>query len=408
MYVDPSRRQTFIELIQNQGGAVQGFESQVYRKDGSTIWISENARALYDEQGNLAGFEGTVEDITHRKRDREMIEYMAYYDILTELPNRMLFNDRVTMSLAQAARNSDELVAVVFLDLDRFKLINDSLGHSIGDRLLQNVAQLLRTVLRTGDTVSRWGGDEFTLLLPHLHRLEELEGLLERLIATMASGFECDGQLLHVTCSLGVAIYPWDGHDGATLLKNADAALYRAKELGRNTYQFYAPAMNAHASARLALENDLRLALSRGELEVYFQPQVEIATGKIVGAETLLRWHHHEHGLMSPTEFIPLAEETGLIIPIGEWVLERSCAYAALWQQQGLPEFRIAVNLSPKQFQQPDLVARIEAVLQTTQLSAQTLELEITESTAMQDIERTRSILDALGHLGIAIAIDDF
>lgn len=585
LYVDTSRREDFIRLVQEQD-AVWGFESQIYRKDSSIIWISENARTIRDLNGQLLGFEGTVEDITARKQAEEelrqrdsllqgvaeatshlltdtdyevaitkalatmgkvvdvdrvyiyqnhphsqtgepamsmryewvseavepsihqphwqnqpysafgmtrwyeaflnghsisgvvrelpaleqkllgkdqilsilivpimiddqlwghvgfddcqterqwsnyeesillamaasfggaikrqqaeaTIRYQAFHDLLTGLPNRMLFNDRLPLALANANRYN-HMLAVLFLDLDRFKTINDTLGHAVGDLLLQAVAQRLAGCMREGDTVARWGGDEFTLLLPQIQSAEDAAKAAQRLIDSLKPAFHLEGQELYISSSIGIALYPADGEDAQTLLKNADAALYRVKEQGRNGYQIYTPAINSKASELLALESRLHHALERNEFVVHYQPQVNTDTWEITRMEALIRWIHPELGFVSPRVFIPLAEENGLISTIGEWVLHTACAQNKAWQNAGISPLRVAVNLSARQFQDHELVGTIAHILADTQLEANFLELEITETTAMQNVDFTSVMLQQLHGMGIHISLDDF
>ena len=585
LYVDPNRRLEFADLMRAQG-AVWGFESQVYRKDGSMIWISECARALYSPQGQLLGYEGTVEDITQRKhaeaellkkdnllqgvadaatcllthanfetaipealailgkaagadrvyiyenhrhpetgaiamsmrfewthpqvpasitqphwqnqpysafgmtrwydafaagqsinglvrdfpaaeqeilqrddilailmvpifmdnqlwgyvglddcrterqwtaseesilvaiaasiggaikrqRTEEQMRYQAFHDALTGLPNRMLFNEYLPVAIAQA-RRSGETLAVLFLDLDRFKTINDTLGHAVGDQLLQQATQRLSASLREDDIIARWGGDEFTLILPHLVNAEDAAKIASRISNALKPAFEVEEHELYVTCSIGIALYPQDGQDLKTLLQNADAALYRAKDQGRNNYQFYTTQMNSHACERLALENQLHHALELNEFVLHYQPQLNVTTGQITKMEALLRWQHSSVGLISPTTFIPLAEENGLIVPIGEWVLQTACAQTKQWQSMGFANLQVAVNLSARQIQEPHLVDRIRQILRETGLEPRFLELEITETAAMQDVDRTAKVLQELQAEGVHISIDDF
>ncbi|HEY9748712.1 MAG TPA: EAL domain-containing protein [Allocoleopsis sp.] len=585
LYVDPSSRAEFMRLIQAQE-AVWGFESQIYRKDGTVIWISENARTIRDQQGQLVGYEGTVEDITRRKQAEEelhkreallqgvaaatrhlltnsnyeaaiaealatlgtaagvdrvyifenhlhsvtqelamsmrfewtreaiaptihqghwqnlpyhefglnrwyaalstghsisgmtrnfpaaeqallgrdrirsillvpifvdqqfwgyigfddcsrdrcwskseesiliamaasiggalkreqaaaTIRYQAFHDLLTGLPNRICFNNWLLPSLTQA-QSSNQTVAVMFLDLDRFKTINDTLGHAVGDQLLQLAAQRIAGCLRDGDVVARWGGDEFTLLLPHLTCPEDASKIARRVLESLKPAFSLEGHELYITSSIGIALYPQDGEDVPTLLRNADAALYKAKDQGRNNYQFYTMALNAQASARLELESALHRALERGEFVVYYQPQVNLLNQQISCMEALVRWQHPEWGLLDPKAFIPLAEENGLIVPIGEWVLRTACQQAKQWQQAGFMRSRVSVNLSARQFQQPDLVEIVARILAETQLPAESLELEITETTVMQNVDVTQDLLHSLDKMGVSLAMDDF
>jgi diguanylate cyclase (GGDEF)-like protein/PAS domain S-box-containing protein len=585
LYVHPHRRQEFITLMAAEG-AVLGFESEIYRQDGKIIWISESARALYDSQNILLGYEGTVEDITERKRgeadilrrdrllqglakashylltatdlnsvmpevlailgesatvDRTYIYehstsssgggvtmsmryewtrsgvvpsiqqphwqgqsyetlglerwyeafshgqpirglvrnfpaleqallsqdgilsilmvpifidsdlwgyigfeacrceqdwstsdesilvaiaaslggflkrqrteaqmyYQAYHDSLTGLPNRTFFNQHLPLALAQAY-TSQQMLAVVFLDLDRFKTINDTLSHAVGDLLLQQVTQRIAKTLRNGDIVARWGGDEFTLILPNITSPEDGARIAQRIAHQLTEPFVLDNHELYITTSIGIALYPHDGEDMTALMRNADAAMYRAKEQGRNNYQFYTQDLSTEATQRLQMESYLHHALDRQELLLYYQPQINTATGQVVQMEALLRWQHPKLGLVTPPRFIPLAEETGLIIPLGEWVLRTACTQVMAWQRAGLPLVRVAVNLSARQLQHPELVHFVARVLQETKLPAEYLELEITETAAMADVEASiRRLLD-LRQLGVRISMDDF
>jgi len=585
LYVDPNRRQEFVHRMESEG-IVQGFESQVYRKDGQVIWISECARALRDETGTILGYEGTVENITRRKQaDEELIKrdnllqgvaqathylltntdfeaaiqqalsilgkaagvdrvyiyenhphrysgdvamsirfewtragiaptldaphwcntsyqtaglshwyeqflagrsvrgitrqmsvaeqtilgrdrilsiimvpifvnnglwgyigfdecrierlwtaseesmlvaiaasiggaiqrqhteaqmrYQAFHDALTGLPNRAFYDHHLELSLAHS-RRSGETFGVMFLDLDRFKTINDTLGHAVGDQLLKLTTQRLTQCLRDEDIIARWGGDEFTLLLPNLKTPEDAAKVAQRIARSLKPVFRLDNHDLHITCSVGIAIYPQDGSDADTLLKNADVALYRAKERGRNNYQFYTAALNSRASERLTLDNSLHRALERQELVLHYQPQMDLQTGNVTQIEALIRWQHPELGLLSPQTFIPLAEENGLILPIGEWVLQTACAQIKRWQDMGLEDLRVAVNLSAHQFQQPNLVDLVAQTLQDNGILPYHLELEITETAFMKDVDVARVLLHLLREMGVRIALDDF
>ena len=342
-----------------------------------------------------------------QRRVEEMLQHQASHDRLTGLPNRMLFEDRLSLALAHTHRYG-EMLAVVFLDLDSFKTINDTLGHAVGDQLLQNVAERLTGCLRSGDILARWGGDEFTLLLSPISRAEDTAKIATEILDTLNAPLQFNGQELHIKASLGIALAPYDGEDADTLLKNADAAMYRAKQKGRNNYQLYTSAIGTKAQERLVLENNLYKALERQEFQLYYQPQIDLKTSEIVGMEALIRWHSQESGFISPSQFIPIAEEMGLISPIGEWVLWTACAQNRTWQSLGFPPVRMAVNLSARQFQQKNLVNTIAQVLESTKLEPRYLELEITESIAMQDISLTISVLRTLRSMGIQIAMDDF
>ena len=384
----------------------ESFDFQLYRKDGSSFWALVSANPIFDQSGQYTGALGMFTDITQRKIAEEKIHYQAMHDLLTGLPNRTLFNEELSLALTQA--ENCHLLSVMFLDLDRFKTINDTLGHAIGDRLLQDVAQRLTNCLHLKGRVARWGGDEFTVLLPQVNNAEESAQIASEILAAMKPAFNLEGHQLHISISIGIAHYPCNGEDAETLLRNADAALYRTKQQGRNNYQFYAARMNSQASELLLLENELHHALSRSEFVVYYQPQVNTTTGKITGMEALVRWQHPNFGLISPAKFIPLAEETGLIIPIDKWVLQTACAQNKAWQDAGLPPIRMSVNLSARQFQQPSLLNIVAQTLQQTGLSPQYLELEITETLAMQDVELSKKILNNLHQMGVHISLDDF
>ncbi len=406
LYVSPSRRVDFVRLMQEQG-LVLNFESQVYRHDGSIIWISENARAVKNPEGSVQFFEGTVIDITERKRHVAELEHQATHDSLTGLPNRSLLRDRIEQAIAKARRDGN-LVAVVFVDLDHFKLINDSLGHHVGDRLLLEVADRLTTCVRGHDSVARQGGDEFVLVLTEQHNDNEILALVSRLLETISQPWMNDGQEYGLSCSIGISCYPQDGGDSDALLRCADAAMYKAKESGRNTYHFYTPELNQAIGERLELENGLRHALEREELRVYYQPRIDVSSGRIIGAEALIRWDCPGKGLVPPDSFIPLAEETGLIIRIGQWVLQEACRQNSAWQRAGLPPISVSVNISPIQFRHIGLVKSVSTALEQENLDPSYLELELTESFVMHDAERINVAMQALKALGVDIAVDDF
>ncbi len=348
-----------------------------------------------------------VEVRRDRTRAEATVERQAHYDFLTNLPNRTTFRDRLTVALAQASRNR-KMLAILFVDLDRFKTIVDTLGHAIGDLVLRGVAERLSASLEEGDTLARLGGDEFVILLPQINRADRAVRVAQRILDAIKPPFYFEQNELHITMSIGITLYPYDGEDADTLLRNADTALYRAKEQGRNNYQLYTPAMNARAFERLALENSLRKAVERKEFLVYFQPQVDVQTGAIVGVEALCRWQHPDLGIVYPSEFISMAEETGLITQLGEWVLRTSCLQNKAWQKAGLPSMIVAVNLSGRQFQQLDLVESMARILKETGLDPQWLEIEITESIAMQNADYTNVVLRSLKGMGVRVALDDF
>jgi diguanylate cyclase (GGDEF)-like protein/PAS domain S-box-containing protein len=406
LYVDPERRTEFMRIIKARG-LISGFESQVYRKDGQIIWISENARSVTDEHGVVQHYEGTVEDITERKLYEKRIEQQANYDTLTGLANRSLLNDRLQQSIMTAALYGTRL-AVIFVDLDRFKYINDSLGHHVGDQLLCEMSRRLSSCVREGDTVSRLGGDEFVLLLNGLGEVDAVASLMERLLDEITLPWITQSGQFDVTSSIGIALYPDDGSDAQTLLKHADSAMYRAKELGRNNFQFFTEELNAMMTERLELETGLRRALERNQFCLYYQPRVDIRTGAITGAEALLRWRVSDQEMMHPGKFIPVAEETGLIVPIGEWALREACQQNLAWQQAGLSPLVVAVNVSLRQFQRDDFLQTVSSVLQQTGLAAAALELEVTESSVMHNAERLIDMLSNIRALGVHISVDDF
>jgi diguanylate cyclase (GGDEF)-like protein/PAS domain S-box-containing protein len=349
----------------------------------------------------------TVRDISDRKLAEEQVQFLAYYDALTGLPNRTLLKDRVSKALAAARRQVHE-VAFLFLDLDRFKDINDSLGHSVGDLLLQGIAERLKTWGREQDTVARLGGDEFLIMVTQVEDLIDVAVTAERLMDAMTAAFVIQGHSLNVSCSIGVSIFPEHGTDFETLIKNADAAMYGAKDSGRNNFRFFSEEMNAQVVERLTLESSLRLALAKEELFLLYQPQMDVATGRITGLEALLRWQHPELGLVPPDRFIRIAENSGLIVPIGEWVLRTACRQAKKWQDDGLPPVSVAVNVSAVQFRQQGFCKLIRSVLRETGLAPQYLELELTESLLLADADVTLSVLRELKSMGLTLAIDDF
>jgi diguanylate cyclase (GGDEF)-like protein/PAS domain S-box-containing protein len=342
-----------------------------------------------------------------RKQAAETIRHLAYHDSLTSLPNRMLFRDRFLHALALAHRKK-EMLAMLFLDLDRFKKINDTLGHAAGDRLLQAVAERLKKTLREGDTIARLGGDEFMILLSGVKAVEDAAKVAEKILYAIRPSFMIDGHELHITTSVGISLYPYDGQDTDTLVKNADIALYRAKEYGRNNYQLYTASMNARAFEQLALENSLRRALEREELFLMYQPLIDLKTRTISGLEALVRWQSPNGQIHPPDTFIPLAEDTGLIVPMGEWILNTACRQIKLWQAQGLQIYPVAVNLSARQFQQQNLIGEISKALEEHQVEPQYLAIELTESTILKNADLAIDTLREFKLMGIQISIDDF
>jgi len=377
------------------------------KRDGGLYYEEKTITPLKDAGGRITHFISTGKDITERMQVQERLHYLAHHDALTGLPNRMLFLDRLNQALIRAHWHQRGL-GVLFLDLDRFKTINDTLGHDTGDRFLQLIGARLEECLRERDTVSRFGGDEFAIILEDMAHAEDAAPLASKILEAFGRPFEIGGREYYVTTSIGISLYPGDGTDAQTLLKNADAAMYQAKELGKNTYQFYSADMGAHAIERLTLETSLRHALERNEFVLHYQPQVALADGRIVGVEALLRWQHPQLGLLAPAQFIGLAEETGTIVPIGQWVARAACRQAKLWDQAGLPPLRVAINVSARQFNDPSLVDGIAQLLAETRFEPGRLELEITESVIMKNAQVTVARLQALHAMGVRFAVDDF
>jgi diguanylate cyclase (GGDEF)-like protein/PAS domain S-box-containing protein len=377
------------------------------RRNGEVFpkWLTISV--VRDTQGRPVNYIEIFSDITERKEREERVRHLAHHDALTDLPNRVLLTDRITQAVSLAERNRTR-VAVMFLDLDRFKTVNDSLGHSVGDKLLQEVSSRLRLCMRTSDTVSRLGGDEFVILMPDMAYPGDIAVAAQKVLDAVSRPYNIDGHELVSTPSVGIAVYPGDGADVDTLLRNADAAMYHAKENGRNNYQFFTQDMNARALERLSLERSLRRALERDELRLHYQPQYDISSGRVVGMEALIRWEHPEHGLMSPARFMPFAEESGLILPIGEWVLQEACRQNRAWQDAGLPRLRVSVNISAVQFRQADFVHTVDRALGVSGLDARYLELEVTESAIMHDAEQVTESLRQLKGMRLELAIDDF
>jgi diguanylate cyclase (GGDEF)-like protein/PAS domain S-box-containing protein len=379
------------------------------RKDGTTYTEEMTITPVTQDVDNPATrhYIAIKQDITTRKAAEARVQYLAYYDALTGLPNRTLLQDRLSKALASARRRKDK-VALLFLDLDRFKDINDSLGHSVGDLLLQEVAERLKKWAREQDTVARVGGDEFVIVLTAAKDGADAAVAAERLMHAMSAGFVVQGRSLSISCSLGISVFPEHGADSEALIKNADAAMYCAKENGGDNIRFFTDDMNAQAVERLTLESSLRLALDRKELFLMYQPQMNIATGKIIGLEALLRWQHPKLGLVPPDKFIRIAENCGLIVPIGEWVLSTACSQARKWQDEGLPAVSVAVNVSAVQFRQEDFCELIRRVLHETGLGPQYLELELTESLLLANADVMLSVVEELKAIGVTLAIDDF
>ena len=392
---------TSIVPVVHQHGRWRG-EATGLRRDGSNFPQEISLTAIAGD-----GTVCVVRDITERTYAEEQIKHLAYHDALTNLPNRLLFKDRLTVALSHAHREQSRL-AVLFLDLDRFKVINDSLGHNIGDQLLQAVAARVQTCVRDSDTVARLGGDEFTVLLPRLQRSDDAAPVAEKIIEAIRHPFQIEGREFFTTTSIGISLFPEDGTDAESLIKNADTAMYQAKEVGRDNYQLFNANVNAKALQRIAIEHGLRRALSNQEFQVHYQPIFDLRSGRVTGTEALLRWTHQEMGSIPPATFIPLAEATGAMIPIGTWALREACIQAKAWHDMGHRTLTLAVNLSVTQLQQPDLVQRVREILAETQLPARMLELEITESSAMISPEQSVRTLYDLKKLGLRISLDDF
>ena len=395
----------FENLGNTEGSDTTDKEMLAHKKDGSTLPIELTISKFHVDEG--LHYTIIMRDITERKLYEETIKYQAFFDSLTSLPNRLLLKERLSSEILHCKQTGKKL-AVLFLDLDRFKLINDTLGHDIGDKLLKIIASKLKGCLSERDTISRIGGDEFVILIPGLIHEEILGHIASTILNSIKEPVLIDGHDIYITLSIGVTIYPDDGIDEDVLLTNADVAMYRAKEEGKNNFQLYTPALNAKALERLELENNLRRAIEYNEFVVYYQPKVNTKTEEVTGMEALIRWQHPIWGLIPPLKFIPIAEETGLILPIGEWVLKTACLHNKALQNAGLKPLTVAVNLSSLQFELQDLTKTVSNILQETGLEAKYLELEITESIAMKNIEHTLKIIKTLREMGVKFSIDDF
>jgi diguanylate cyclase (GGDEF)-like protein/PAS domain S-box-containing protein len=377
------------------------------RRDGHELAIEDSAAPIHDRDGHGAGAVIVFHDVSVTRSMSLEMTHSAQHDFLTDLPNRMLLNDRISHAITLALRHGKR-VAVLFLDLDGFKHINDSLGHPIGDKLLQSIAKRLLDCVRGSDTVSRQGGDEFVVLLSEVEQSEDAAITARRMLQAVAGPYSIGRHDLHVTTSIGVSVYPDDGLDAETLIKNADTAMYQAKEKGRQSYQFFKSAMNIRAVERQSIEGNLRRALERQEFALHYQPKINLRTGEITGAEALIRWTHPTRGPVSPAEFIPVAEDCGLILPIGKWVLREACKQARTWVDAGLPLGTMAVNISAMEFRDNNFLEGVFAILSETGLDPRSLELELTESVLMKRAESTESILKILRARGVQLAVDDF
>jgi diguanylate cyclase (GGDEF)-like protein/PAS domain S-box-containing protein len=393
-----------------EGGHWQG-ELLNRRRDGTLFPASISISAVNNSRGEMQGLITSFRDITESKSSEERIRHLAYYDPLTALPNRTLFSDRLQQEM-QRAQRSNRLVALLFLDLDRFKEVNDSMGHGIGDQLLKQVADRLQQCVRADDTVARMGGDEFTIILCDLpsraRAVASATSVSEKIMQALAQPFWLVGREIFLSTSIGIALCPYDGEEAPLLLRNADTAMYHAKESGKNNFQFYAESMNARSAERLDLQSAMHRAVIDEQFELRYQPIVRLRDRRLIGAEALLRWRHPQKGLISPSEFVPIAEESGLIVPIGAWVLEKACRQLAAWQADGIHIERIAVNLSARQFSDGDLAGTVIRALDSSGVAADQLELELTESILMDDVGHSLGQLQDLKAMGVRLAIDDF
>jgi diguanylate cyclase (GGDEF)-like protein/PAS domain S-box-containing protein len=403
--IDKLRSERFDRL--KELGEIRDNNYLLRQKDGLSISVAISEVVQRDTDGQLTETLAVVKDLTNHHAAEERIEKLAYYDTLTGLPNRALMNDRILQSMALARRDNRQ-VGVFFFDLDRFKLINDTQGHAVGDMVLRSVAQRLKKFIREGDTFARLGGDEFVIIQADPNHDPNFTTMGRRILETLGLPFQIGSREFFTTASIGVAIYPVDGDDPQTLLKSADTAMYVAKSRGRNNIQFFSDEMNAAAVAKTDLESRLRQALSSGELQQHYQPQIDLATGKVSGVEALLRWYDHDGNLIPPGEIISIAEESGLVFPLGEWVLRTACAQAKAWQDSGLPALRMAVNLSGHHIRQSNFIDRMEEILNDTGIAFNTLEIEMAENSVMGQVNDSIMALTDLKIRGISLAIDDF
>jgi diguanylate cyclase (GGDEF)-like protein/PAS domain S-box-containing protein len=406
LYAEPSDRASFLARLAHQRVLVN-FELCLKRRDGTAVWVLANESLLEPEGGGETVMEGSLIDITDRKRAEQQRWHQANHDALTDLPNRSLFNDRLSLAILHAQRRRQSF-AVMFLDVDHFKRVNDTLGHSAGDELLVRAADRLRRCIRSDDTVARVGGDEFLLLLNGITREVDAATMARKILQILAEPFLIQKRELFVEASIGIGLYPGDGDDAEMLVANVDTAMYRAKETGRNSFQFFTRRMQEQSQERAAIESGLRRALPRGEFVLHYQPIFRLASREPIGTEALVRWRHPEKGILLPREFIPLAEDGGLITKVGEWVLRKACEQTRAWQARGAPDLRVSVNVSARQFQHREFAAAVRRIVEETNLPPGTLELEITETIAMQDVAHTGRTLSELTHFGVQISMDDF
>ena len=403
---DRASRNVELRLKYKDDSSQHIFETRTVSIELSSMGMYKNEET--SGKKTYLGTYGVARDITERKMAEETINYQAYHDLLTNLPNRALLRDRLGLAISQAKRDK-EMLAVMFLDLDRFKNINDSLGHVVGDELLQQVSTRLKSCVREGDTLARFGGDEFTLLLPKIGTgQEDIGKIAEKINEVLKDPFVIDGNELYVSTSIGISIYPRDGTDMDTLIKHADIAMYHVKDTGKNNFKFYSTDMTTPYFQNLSLDTGIRKALDNDEFHLVYQPQINIKTGEIVGVEALLRWDHPEHGPISPAEFIPFAEETGMIVDIGHWVLRNACAELQRWRDAGLPEIRMSINMSARQLVENSIVRYVSSTLKDYCIPGHCLEIEITENTIMSDMDSVIHKLKELSKKGVYIAIDDF
>ena len=397
--------QIWKDLMAQTGGTISINEN--ITKDGRVILCEWHNTSLIDESGNVIGAASIIQDITERKKAEEQMNHLAYYDYLTELPNRRLFIDRLQQAMKEAHR-SEKLVALLFLDLDHFKKVNDSMGHEAGDLLLKKAAQRLTNCLRESDTVARLGGDEFAFVMPSVNHLDDVIIVAKQIIKTISKPFLIQDTELFITASIGITLYPLDDDNADDLIRNSDTAMYHAKDKGRNNFQFYNHEMRIQVEEQLKLEEELRQALLHNEFVLFYQPKIDTENNSVVGMEALIRWQHPQRGLVAPDNFIGAAEETGLIIPIGKWVLQEACKQTQLLNSFGIVPIHVSVNLSVRQLEDPELVRLVEQTLKDTELSPALLDLEITESMLMSDMDKVIQTLKDLSSLGVTISVDDF
>jgi len=394
-------------VVADEGNVPLCSNCVMVQRSGSEVAIEGLAAHTRDRTGKITGKVLVFKDVSAARAKSLELSHLAQHDFLTDLPNRVLLNDRITQAISFAARYTKQL-AVMFVDLDDFKKINDSLGHTVGDKLLQSVASRLVACVRRSDTVSRLGGDEFVVLLYQVEHAEDAAFISKKILSSLTEPFSIEQKHLDISATIGVSTYPGDGQDVETLIQKADTAMYAAKKLGRNNWQFFRADMQARILERQSLERDLRYALSRNQFTLHYQPKINLETGEIAGVEALLRWQHPMRGLISPVQFVPIAEESGLIVPIGQWVLLQACRQSRAWMDAGIPPVRIAVNVSAAEFTAKDFLSGVRATLISTGVDPHNLELELTETVLMRDAESAVRILHALKAIGVQLAVDDF